>query len=251
MRIHAFLSSVLVAILALFVGGCASQETINTETAEGAYELAEKYEKDGRYEEAITYFNEVKNKHPYSRLAIESELRVGDIEFKRENYIEAEAAYKLFKEFHPEHAKTDYVTFQTGLSVYNQLPTTIDRDLSLATTAVSYFDEVISSFPQSPYAKKAAESRAQAMKMLAEQQFYIAEYYFKRNIWQSALGRYEDILRTYPQKEYAVKALYGATIAAYNMKELDKSKGYFKRLLGDFPDSNELEKARKELADGF
>src|SRR5688500_18813632 len=82
---------------------CSSADKIDTNTPEGAFQLAERYEKDERYEEAITYFSEVKNKHPYSRFATSAELRIADIEFKRENFIEAESAYKLFKELHPDH----------------------------------------------------------------------------------------------------------------------------------------------------
>src|ERR1700722_745394 len=98
-------TALLLAILASFVSACSTTggEKLDKNTAEGAFALGQKFEKDERYEEAITYYSEVKNKFPYSRFATEAELKIADIEFARENFPEAESAYKLFKEFHPNH----------------------------------------------------------------------------------------------------------------------------------------------------
>lgn len=239
-----------VMAVAFFVA-CTSTEKIDTDTAEGAYKLAEKYEKDERYEEAITYFSEVKNKYPYSHLATEAALRIADIEFARENYIEAESAYKLFKEFHPENQRADFVIFRLGLSVFNQLPDTTDRDLKLATTAIDYFAELVSKYPNSKHLDEAKAYKHKAEQMLADKAYYIADFYFIRKKWGSALGRFEDIISNHPNFGYDTKALYGATLSAYNMKEMEKAKKFFKRLLTEYPSSAELKNARKELADGF
>lgn len=238
-------------ILTCALIGCSSAEKVDTSSAEGAFTMGQKFEKDERYEEAISAYSDVKNKFPYSRFAVEAALKIADIEFVRENFVESESAYRLFKEFHPNHPKIDYVTFQTGLSVFNQLPPTIDRDLTLANSCIEYFDQVINSYPTSEYVTKAKDYKAKAQKMLAEKADYIAQFYFKRLKWESALGRFEDMMKNYPIEGYEVKALYGATLSAYHMKDMDKAKGYFKKLLAEYPNSPELDKARKELADGF
>jgi len=43
------------------VMGCSSGDLSESATPEGAFKAAEEFEKDERYEEAITKFNEVKN----------------------------------------------------------------------------------------------------------------------------------------------------------------------------------------------
>ena len=150
--------------------GCSSAEKLDTATPEGAYKAAEELEKDERYEEAIQKFTEVKNKHPYSRFATLAEMHIADVQFKREAYIEAQNAYQLFKDFHPKHPQADYVTFRLGLSYFNQLPSTIDRDLSLADKSILYFDEVINSFPSSQYVAEAKTKRDAALKMLGDKE---------------------------------------------------------------------------------
>jgi outer membrane protein assembly factor BamD len=235
----------------ILIMGCASTDSLDTSTAEGAFEYAQKLEKDERFEESINYYSEVKNKHPYSRFAIESEMKIANIEYARENFVESETAYKLFREFHPDHAQIDFVILRLGLSVFNQLPSTIDRDLSVALLSLEYFNELLSRYPQSSYVSEAKSNIKKLEKMLADKELYIAEYYFKRSKWQSALGRFEDLMRNHPNKGHDLRALYGATISSYRMKDIDKSKSYFKRLLQDYPNSTELADARKELADGF
>lgn len=229
------------------LGGCSSTPEIDTSTPEGSYKLAEKYEKDERFEEAIAQYTQVKNKHPYSKLATESELRIADIHFKREEFVESQNAYQVFKEMHPTHPQADFVTYRLGLSFFNQLPPTIDRDLSVAERAILYFDEVVQSYPRSQYVKEARDHKEEALKMLAEKEYYIGNFYFIRDHFESALGRFEGLLDKYPSMGLDAKALYGAAMSAYKIKELNKAKNYYRKLTSDFKGTTEAEKARGEL----
>ena len=241
----------LLVLFAVSVGfllaGCSSSETYDTNVPEGMYRLGEKYEKDERYEEALAILGQLKNKHPYSKFATEAELKMADIQFKREEYIEAQGSYQTFKELHPSHPRIDYVTYRLGLSFYNQLPTTIDRDLSVADRAILYFDEVVQSYPQSTYVKDSKINKDKALKMLAEKELYIAYFYFVRKRWESALGRYEDFLKKFPKLGFDQKALYGAAVSAFKIKEMPKAKAYYQQLVSNYKDSDEAKKARSEL----
>ena len=62
------------------------------------------------------------------------------------------------------------------MSFFNQLPSTIDRDLSVAERAILYFDEVITSYATSPFAKDAAEYKTKSLKMLAEKEYYVGRF---------------------------------------------------------------------------
>src|SRR5438132_955753 len=122
--------------------GCSSVQVADPNSAEGMFKIAEELEKDERFEESITKFNELRNKHPYSRYSTEAELRVADIHYKKEAFIESATAYQLFKDFHPKHPRSDYVTYKLAMSYFNQLPSTIDRDLGPAHKAIQFFSEV-------------------------------------------------------------------------------------------------------------
>lgn len=244
----AFLAAFAI-LAALLGGGCSSADKIDSSTAEGAFKLAQEYEKDERYEEAIQKYGEVKNKHPYSRLATEAELKIADLHFAREAYIEAQNAYQLFKEFHPRHEKIDYVTFRLAMSFFNQLPATIDRDLSLADKAILYFDEVLRSHGESPHAAEAKKKRQEALRMLAEKEMYIAGFYAKQEQFDSALGRYETVLKNYSGLGFDPQALYGAAKSAYKSGEKERGSQHLKNLLSLFPSSSEAKRAKNEFED--
>jgi outer membrane protein assembly factor BamD len=236
----------LILTVVCSVVACSSMQTTDTNTAEGAFQLGERYQKDERFEDALTQFNQVKNKHPYSKLATEAELHIADIHFEREDYIEAQNAYQSFKELHPTHPRIDYVTFRLGLSFFNQLPSSIDRDLQLASRAILYFDEVTTSYPGSEYAPKAKEYKDKAVTMLAQKEDYIAHFYFIREMYDSALGRYEDLLKNYPGR-MAPQALFGAAVSAYETKDFSKAKEYYDELISQYPDSAEADKVRSKI----
>lgn len=245
------MKSVIFLIFLTFAAGCSSTSNLDTSTPEGAFKLAEKYEKDDRYEEAITQFNSVKNKHPYSKLATESELRIAEIYYKREEFVEAQNAYQVFKELHPSHPRIDYVTFRLAMSFFNQLPSTIDRDLTVADRAILYFDEVTQSFASSAYVKEAAENKIKTLKMLAEKEYYIGNFYFIRDHYESALGRFEGLLAQYPNLGFDARALYGAAVSAHKIKDVAKTRTYMQKLNTQFHGSPEAEKARREVGNGI
>lgn len=235
----------ILAALGLFVSGCSSIEK-NSSTPEGAFAIAEEYDQGERYEEAIRRYTEVKNKFPYSNLATKAELAIADVYYKQESYGEAQIAYQMFKDLHPTAPQADYVQFRIGMSYFNQLPSSIDRDLTTANDTIINLSDLIKKFPNSQYVAEAKEKRSAAIKMLAEKEEYIADFYFKRKIFDSALGRYEGLYNNYRGLGFDAKALSRASICAQKAGDLPKAKKYEQVLEHDFPGSQELKDARKE-----
>jgi outer membrane protein assembly factor BamD len=235
----------LISSISLF-SGCSSSEK-KADTAEGAYSIAQEFDQDERYEEAIKRYQDVKNKFPYSKYATMSELAIADAYFKQESFPEAQVAYQAFKDMHPKHSQIDYVTYRLAMSFYNQLPPTMDRDLTLAQRTLLYFDEVQTRFQNSEYVKDSKEKKEATLKMLASKEDYIADFYFKREKYDSALSRYEGLLKKYPGMGFDARALARAAISAAQIGELDRSRKFISELESRFPNSDELSDARKGI----
>lgn len=238
----------LLPIFLLFFSACSHMADIDTSTAEGAFKKAQLFEEASRFQEAISQYNTVKNKFPYHKLATDAELKIADIEFERQNFIEAQYAYELFKSLHPKHPKIDYVIYRQAMSLYNQIPEVIARDITAAPQAIDIFDELISKYPNSEYIPKAKDYRNKTVEMLAKKELYIADFYYKRETYSSALGRYENIIRNYPDVGFRVKALYRASYSALKAENNDKARLYYTQLVKEFPKSREANKA-KDIAD--
>lgn len=233
-------------LLCTLVSACSSTEH-NLETPEGAFAYAQDLDKDGRYLEASKRYQEVRNKFPYSRFATQAELALADVYFKQEEFAEAQLAYQTFQDLHPKHPQADYVLFRIGLSYFRQLPPTIDRDLSLANQALKYFDEFLSRYPNSELNAEARDLRAKTQSMLEQKERYIADWYFKRKLFESALGRYQDLLKKFPGSEHQAHALSRAALSAIRSGNRTLAMNLLAELSREFPGSREEALAKKEL----
>ena len=237
-------SALLLSVLAHVA--CSSIDK-NSNTPEGAYGIAEEFEKGERYEEALRRYSDVKNKFPYSNFATKAELAIANVYFKQESYPEAQVAYQSFRDLHPKHPQIDFVLFRVGLSLYNQLPSTIDRDLSLAGETITTFSDLIRTYPQSEFVAEAKEKREATQKMLAAKEEYIADFYFKHENYESALGRYEGLYQKYSGLGFDLKALSRAALSAQQIGDTAKAQKYASVLYKNFGDSKEAAHVRKEL----
>ena len=242
-------SLIMLAFLSLiaFQVGCSSSSSKDANSARGLFEIAKELEEDELYEQALQKYAEVRNKHPYSRYAVQAELRIADVHFKRENYEEAQIAYQIFKDLHPKHPQIAYVTHRLALCYFHRLPSTIDRDLGQANRAILYFNEVLSNFPRSKYAKEAKKKRDEVQNMLAAKELYIADFYYKRDSYNSALLRYKYLVKNFPNSDLMPKALLRGSISAAEIGEKEESRTLIGMLLKRFTNSEEAADAEKVI----
>ena len=227
--------------------GCVTYDNFDTTTAQGAFGLGKQLEEDERFEEALAQYGQVKNRFPYSQYKVAAELQIAEIQFKREFFPQAQAAYELFKELHPKHPRIDYIQFQIGESLFQQLPSTVDRDLSLGPQVIAQFDLLLRDYPGSKYGKKARERREETRNKLAGKELYIADFYFRTDEWKPAVVRYEKYLREFPGHHKQAHAYYQAGIAAGNAGDETKRRTLLRRLIDKYPNTEEAKKAREVL----
>lgn len=202
--------------------GCGTPKQEGKTDAEILYKEAVYLTEKGRYIMATEKVNQLKTRYPYSFYATHAELLQADILFLQENYIEAAAAYILFRDFHPRHEKMPYVIWRIAQSYFNQLPTTFDRDLSPGYLAIKYFKEVQQKFPGSDRAKQAGEELEKVRDMFKSKEMYIADYYFRTGGYTSAIFRYKKILDQYKDANTVDEAVY-RIIESTRIKEDHKS----------------------------
>ncbi len=187
-----------IAILSfIFITACSSTRPVGKTEAEVLLKEAKELVADSRFILATERLNTLRSQYPYSFYATHAELLQADILFKQENYVESAAAYILFKDFHPKNKDLDYVVFKIAESFYNQIPETFDRDLSSANEAIKYYKELLRTFRSSKYVKGSVEKIALCEDMLEKKELYIADFYFKTEVFDAARYRYLDILKTF------------------------------------------------------
>lgn len=223
------------SLLFLF-SSCSSIEKIEgADKAETFYLRGVAYLEESMYTEALEKFNLVKNKYPYSKYAVDSELKIADTYFKKGDYIEAQRVYGLFAELHPQEPRIDYATYQSGMCFYSSLPSTVDRDISYAKKAIEEFKAVMDVFPNSVYLKDALEKYTELRTKLAEKEIYIANFYKKKEKFESAAERYKTVLEQYPNLGFEER-MYNELIDCYTkLDKLDEAKYYMDLLMISYP----------------
>ncbi len=181
-------------------------------TPEGLYQRGYEAYQDGRYKKAIESFQRVRDEYPLSNMAILAELGIADSHFSDENYGEAELAYTDFINLHPTNDNLPYAMYQLGMCHYNQMYS-IDRDQTETIKARKEFETLIARFPGSKFSFMAEKMLRECKQNLAEHEFYVGKFYFKRKQYKAALKRFEKILRDYANLglDYKVNYFIGET----------------------------------------
>lgn len=223
------LASFIVLASLLFLLSCSSDSPKGKTEAEILYKEAEELVDSERYILATEKLNIIKTQHPYSFYATPAELMQADILFKQENFIEAAAAFMLFRDFHPRHEKIPYVVFMIAESYYKQIPDTIDRDLEPGIESMRYFAEVLQKYGDSSYKGDAENKIKKIQGMLREKDFYIADFYFKTKEYAAARYWYLDILENHQDGKSRSKAMLRTIEASSKLKEWEACIDYIEK----------------------
>ncbi|MBI4040903.1 MAG: outer membrane protein assembly factor BamD [Deltaproteobacteria bacterium] len=237
----------IILFLAFWVGffsGCSSKEVDQKTKQQIDLKKAKDFQRAGRYDLALERYQEIKNKYPLSPEAVEAELEIAETMYLSSNFIESLAYFQSFQDLHPTHPQSDFVAFRIGMNYFKQLPSTIDRDLSQAQKAIESFDRFLAAYPKSTYKKEAEAMRKESLLKLAQKELYIAEFYLKRKKYQSALGRFDEILKMYKNVGLDDEALYYQGVCYYELNEKNKAKRTFNLLLLQFPQSKRATEAK-------
>lgn len=184
---------------------CSSTEVEQTDPAV-LYKEAEEDISNDRFQSALEKLGNIKNKFPYSNFAITAKIRIADVYFLQENYLEAAAAYESYRDLHPKHERMNYGMFRIGESYFMDIPSNIARDLTSAHKALDAFNTFVLRFSNDPELQNAKKRIMQVRDILGDKELYIANFYYKQDQFESAERRYKKLLELYPETSAATEA---------------------------------------------
>lgn len=252
-------SLALAAVLAL--AACATKHTTFTgdlklgTTPEANYEKGLDELKSKNFTEATRFFEYVKTKYPFSKYASLAELRLADVKFRQDRYQEAADAYKQFVQLHPTHEDVDYAEYQAGLSYYKDapgefalFPPAAEKDQRQAEKAAQVLGDFVQTRTGSKYLPEAKKVLEEVRARLAQREWYVGEYYFKRERWAGAAGRYETMVEKYPGSRHEAEALWKLARAALKLDEKYRARKALQQLVVKHPGDRRRAEAEKLLA---
>ena len=229
--------------------GRAAAKTVDDLYAQAVTDL-----KDELYPEALDAFETIKARFPYSKYAALSDLRIADVHFERQAYVEAVDAYRNFLKYHPTHSEAPYAMFRIAEAYQQQMPSdffflppSAEKDQAQTKLAISAFRDMLTRYPTSEYAEKAQEHLNECRKKLGDHEMYVARFYFNREKWMASALRAEGVLRDYNGLGLDAEALWIAGSSRYYTKELVEARVHLGKLETEFADSPEAGKAKSVL----
>jgi outer membrane protein assembly factor BamD len=209
---------------------------------------------DHNYDDAQKYFEYVRTHYPFQEAAKVAELRLADVEFARESWLDARDRYTNFVRAHPAHPMTDYAAYRAALTHYKDgpsslivLPPAFEKDLTEVQAALSDMRDFVRNFPDSKYLPQAHKVIQDCSQLLAEHEMYVADFYAKRDHWAGTALRLEELVKSYPDSNLTKDALVKLHEAYVHLNRPEDAKGALRRLIQAFPQSSEAEKAKKTL----
>jgi outer membrane protein assembly factor BamD len=222
------MKTIYILLLGLLItSSCSTSRPEGKTEAEVLFQEAETFIADERYLLAIEKLNKIRSQYPYSYYATHAELLNADVLFNQENYADSAAAYIVFKDFHPKHKRRAYVLFKIAESFYHQLPDTFDRDLSPGFESKNYYRELLRDFPTSDFTKSAQDKISLIDNMIKKKEKYIADFYFKTDVYDAARFHYLSILRDFSDSMLKDHSMVRIIQASAILDDKENCKRYF------------------------
>jgi outer membrane protein assembly factor BamD len=159
------------------------------------------------YANAAKAFDEVERQHPYSTWATKAQIMAAYALYENNDYDDAVVALNRFIELHPGNRDIAYAYYLRGLCFYEQI-SDARRDQQLTRQAMSNLREVVSRFPDSPYARDARLKIDLANDHLAGHEMGIGRFYLNNKDYLASLGRFRAVVERFDQTTHVPEALY-------------------------------------------
>ena len=211
------------------------------------YETGERLLLNDKNEAAREQFQWLAERHPESDLAPVARFLVGETYYRSKEFERAAVEFESFVTLYPGHQIADLGQYRLARSYFDQMPT-LERDQKITSQALVEFQKVLRLYPESRYAPDAIVKIEACRLRLAQKELWIAEFYTRQGKYESALPRFDTVLREYGRTSVAPQALYQKADALVRLGRPDEAAPLFQRLVDEFPTSDWSRRARERQA---
>ncbi|NTU76336.1 MAG: outer membrane protein assembly factor BamD [Alphaproteobacteria bacterium] len=241
---------IALGFVALFLLACSgkNEDALPDRPVEELYNEATDLLNKKSYKEAAKQFEEVVRQHPYSQWSTRAELMIAYAHYEEMDYEPAIAALDQFIQLHPGNSNVAYAYYMKSLCYYERIAD-VRRDQSFALNALSGFQDVISRYPESTFAKDALLKIALINDHLAGAEMEVGRNYLKQKIYTAAVGRFRAVVEKYQTTSHVPEALH-RLVECYLVLGIPKEAQAAAAVLGhNFPGSDWYQDSYRLLVD--
>jgi len=214
------------------------------------YNIIQKDLAFGSWERAANNLESLEAQYPFGEYAEQAQLELIYAYYKMADYEAAIASADRFIRLHPQHPNVDYAFYLKGLASFVQskgffdqfIPTDeTKRDPGTARNSFATFSEMLSRFPESPYATDARKRMVYLRNILARHEIHVANYYFLRGAYLAAANRGRYVVENFQMTPAVPDGLAVMAEAYYLMQMHDLAEDAAKLLATNYPNHPSLD----------
>lgn len=214
-----FLNKYLILLLVCMtmLGGCASDEDEFANRGEDILWREGLRAMDvSNWPRAIAIMQQIEAQFPFGQYAAQSQLELIFAYYRNGEAEAARAAADRFIRLYPDDPNLDYAYYMRGMAFYSEdarilarwMPTDPSkRDPGKARESFADFAQLLSRFPDSPYAVDARARMIYLRNLLASYEVHVSEFYIERQAYLSALNRARYVVENYQGAPVVPRAL--------------------------------------------
>jgi len=198
------------------------------------------------YEGARATLLEIKNKDTSREIAPLAQLKIAESYIKEDEPERVIAEYQKFLEEYPDHHYAPYAQYQIAMVSFNKIEDAA-RGYSYAAQALKEFEKLKKVFPRNPYRDIIDLRIKQCRNTIAAHELLVGEFYYKKESYNAAIGRLEDLLKNYPEYQDRASVLFYIGMSYKHLGQDDKAREYLTSLIEKYPNNKMVKKAKKAL----
>ena len=248
---------ILLLCAAILIAGCAKngQEYDPTAnwTAERLFQDGKEEMNAANWKLAKERFLAVETRFPLGVYAQQSMINLAYSQWKDKEPEVALATLARFQQQYPNHPAMDYVLYLKGMinftppsavfaTITRQNPG--ERDPKALRQSYSAFNELIERFPDSRYSVDARKRVSWLVNTMAENEKFIARYYYDRYAYVAAINRAQIVITDFQGVPASEEALYIMMMSYEKLGMTDLRNDSERVLLANFPNT-------KLISEGF
>ena len=220
------------------LAACASASKYEGLDAMGVYAMGQHEMAEEDYGDAAETLDRLLLVYPTFEQAAEASFLLASAYYLDEKYITAASQYTMFLDRYPTHPRAGEAALGVCRS-YAAMSPISQRDQTFTDQALVVCRNVVGDYQGTSVAEEAATIANDMRAKLARKIYENGSYYLRRDLWDSAIIYFEDVVASYPETPYAPQALLGIIRAYEAIGYEDEVERARNRLLNQYPESEE------------
>lgn len=236
-------------VTAALLGGCASAQPFQGMNAEEVFEAGMEHFQEEDWDMAIEAFERLLFSVPDYQRAPEARYHLARSFFNKEEYITAASEFSRFLDRYPIHELAPDAALGNCRS-YVRLSPVVQRDQTYTREAFQACSRTAREHAGTEAGEEAARYRDEMQNKLARKVLIGGQFYLRRQMYDSAIIYFTDVVENYSETDIVPRALKGLVEANTAIGYEAEAEDARQRLLEEYPDSEAAQEVREIPANG-